>query len=88
MKLEAADLPDHCAEFPGYAIGAPWKGKTRFCCKLCAYDTLDERFVRDHLIKVHQLQLCVQSKTKVVDVPLYGPNGQLIETREVLDGEN
>lgn len=87
MKQEAADLPDHCADFPGYALGQPWKGRQRFCCKLCAYDSLDEVMVRDHLLKVHQMQLCNQ-KTKQLDVPLYGPTGQLIETREVLDGEN
>lgn len=88
MKQEAKELPDHCAEFPGYALGQPWKGVSRFCCKLCAYDSLDERTIRDHLIKVHQLQMCGASKKKALDVPLYDSAGRLIETREVLDGED
>lgn len=88
MRQDAASFPDHSAEFPGYAVGALWKGRQRFLCKLCAYDSLDERAIRAHLLQVHQLQLCGQAKTKVVDVPLYSPSGQLIETREVLDGEN
>ena len=35
-----------------YSIGK-WKGFDQFKCDLCAFDTLEEKVIKDHLKEVH-----------------------------------
>lgn len=35
-----------------YSIGK-WKGFDQFKCKLCAFDSLEEKVIKDHIVEVH-----------------------------------
>lgn len=46
-----------------YSIGS-WKGFKQFKCDLCAFDTLEEKVIKDHIKDVH-MPKPVKPKVKV-----------------------
>jgi len=56
-----------------------WKGLTQYRCRMCPFDTLDEKTIIRHIQERH----APKSERKPVVVPIYDRFGNLIREREV-----
>jgi len=64
-------------EHQQYTVGT-WRGTSCYRCNLCAYDSLDESDIKEHILARHT----PRPKIKPVTVPIYDRFGNLIGDKE------